>query len=254
MRNPSRLLNWLVKVIGACLVVSVLGALMSTDVLLAETLPSVESILDEAIESAVPSAVASDADSLLEIAIRQAKVRSCDKANGLFRMAMDLGEKWAKGLADSLRTKARTGFLGRFIEAQRRAGCVEGIKHNEERLLAFYQEQNQNSIEESADSEFAVGLHKLQLQMDLGYQYLSMGDLDEAHNVASKIIQQIRLAKWRPSIEFERAAVLLAQLGRDEEAFEVVNQYERFFETRPEIKESPGNTHFWIYRVGNLVQ
>ena len=77
MRNPSNLLNWPAQIVRACLVLSVLGTLMSTDALLAEKLPSAESVLDEALQLMVPLAKVGDEYVLVEIAMRQAKIRSC---------------------------------------------------------------------------------------------------------------------------------------------------------------------------------
>lgn len=240
------------KIFGACLIVSVLGALMTTEVLLAEELPSVESILDEAIELVAPSAKVGDAGSLLEIAIRQAKVRSCDKAKDLFRTSIDLNERWAKHWTDNLRIEAHIRFLDRLVAAQRRAGCVEEMTYTAGRLIALYQEQNQKHLAESAGNELTTARHNLRLQLNLGELYLSIGNLAAARGVVPKIIQQVRAAKWRPSLEFESAAVFLARMGHDDDAFEVVNRYDRFFEARQEIKEDPSNTHYWIYRVRNL--
>jgi tetratricopeptide (TPR) repeat protein len=215
-------------------------------------LPSVESILNEAIELVAPSAKVGDADRPFEIAMRQAKVRSCEKAKDLFRMAIDLNEKWAKERADNLRTEARIAFLDRVVAAQRRAGCVEEMKYTAGRLLALYREQNQKHLKESAGNELATAVHNLQFQLNLGNLYLSMGDLDAVRDLAPKIIQQVRAAKWRPSLEFESAAVFLARMGHDEEALEIVNRYDQFFEMRQEIKEDLSNKHWWVYRVGNL--
>jgi len=126
------------------------------------------------------------------------------------------------------------------------------MKYTAQRLVTLYQQRNQKHLERSAGDELATAVQNLQLQLDFGYLYLSMGDLDAARGLAPKIIQQIRAAKWRPSLEFESAAVILARMGRDEEAFEIVNRYDQFFETRPESKEDRSNTHFWIYRVSFL--
>src|SRR5947208_15633497 len=126
------------------------------------------------------------------------------------------------------------------------------MKDTAERLVAVYQQRNQKHMGRSAGDELATAVQNLQLELNLGNLYLSMGDLDAARGLAPKIIQQIRAAKWRPSLEFESAAVLLARMGRDEEAFEIVNRYDQFFETRPESEEDRSNTHFWIYRASVL--
>ena len=49
-----------------------------------------------------------------------------------------------------------------------------------------------------------------------------------------------------------RCAAFLARMGHDDDALEVVNRYDHFFEARQEIKEDFNNRHYWIYRVGNL--
>ena len=43
MCNSSRSLDWLMKKFGACLIVGVLGAFMSTEMVFAEKVPPVES-------------------------------------------------------------------------------------------------------------------------------------------------------------------------------------------------------------------
>ena len=250
--NSFHHLVLLAKFFGACLIVGAFGPLLSTEESFAEKGSSVESILDEALQLAESPAKAGNEEELVAIAIRQAKVQSCEQAKDLFRTAIGLNEKWTKEKTDNLRIESRIGFLDRLVAAQRRAGCVEEMKHTAERLLALYQEQNQKHLKESAGDELATAVHHLQLLLDLGYHYLFTGDLDAARDRADKIIQHIRAAKWHPSIEFERAAVLLARLGRDEEAFEVVNRYDQYFEAKPDIMKDPTSTHFWIYRVGNL--
>jgi tetratricopeptide (TPR) repeat protein len=221
-------------------------------VVFSETVPSAESILNEAIELVAPSAKAGDEYTLREIAIRQAKVRSCEKAKDLFKTAADSNERWAKEQTGKLWIENHIGFLRRLVAAQRRAGCVEEMKYAAQRLIALYQQQNQKHLAESAGNELTTARHNLQLQLNLGELYLSIGNLDAARGVVPKIIQQVRAAKWRPSLEFEAAATFLARMGHDDDALEVVNRYDQFFEARQEIKEDPSNTHYWIYRVGNL--
>lgn len=252
MHNPFRLLDWLVRRIGTGLVVSALGAVMSAEVLSAETLPSVESILEETLRLVAPPQKVGDEYTLLEIAIRQARVGSCEKAKDLFRTAINLNETWAKEKADNLRIEAHIGFLGRLVAAQRRAGCVEEMKYNAQQLVTLYQQRNQKHLKESAGNELTTARHNLQLQLNLGELYLSIGNLDAARGVVPKIVQQIRAAKWRPSLEFGDASTFLAEMGHDDDAFEVVNRYDHFFEARQEITEEFDNRHYWIYRVGNL--
>jgi tetratricopeptide (TPR) repeat protein len=225
---------------------------MTIDVLRAEMLPSVESILDEAIELVAPSAKVGDTNSLFEVAVRQAKVRSCEKAKDLFKAAADSNELWAKEQTGNLRIEDHIGFLDRLVAAQRRAGCVQEMTSTAERLLALYQEQNRKHLAESAGNELTTARHNLRLQLNLGEFYLWIGNLDAARGVVPKIIQQIRAAKWRPSLEFEAAATFLAEMGHDDDAFEIVNRYDHFFEARQEITEEFDNRHYWIYRVGNL--
>lgn len=213
MHNPFRLLDWLVRRIGTCLVVCGLAALMTIDVLRAEMLPSVESILDEAIELVAPAAKVGDTNSLLEVAVRQAKVRSCEKAKDLFRTATDSNERWAKEQTGNLRIEDHIGFLDRLLTAQRRAGCVEEMTSTAKRLLALYQEQNQKHLAESAGNELTTARHNLQLQVNLGELYLSIENLDAARGVVPKIIQQIRAAKWRPSLEFGDALLFSPEWG-----------------------------------------
>ncbi|MGQ0810441.1 MAG: hypothetical protein ACT4OO_04365 [Nitrospiraceae bacterium] len=231
MRNPSRPLDRLAKLIGACLVLS---ALMPTDALRASTVPPVESILNEAIELVAPSAKAGDEDALVDIAIRQAKVRSCEKAEDLFRTAINLNERWVKEKSDKLRIDAQIGFLERLVAKQRKAGCVEDMKSTSQRLIAIYQQRNQKQLEQSAGDESATALHHFQLQLDLDELHLSMDDFSSARGVVTQIMQHVRAAKWRPGFEFERAAALLARIGRDEDAMEIVDRYDQFYESRQE--------------------
>ncbi len=252
MRYPIHLLKPFANLftIGSLLCVPV--ALTSTKAASAETPPSIESIVDEAIELVASSAKADDGHSLLDVAERQARVRSCEKAQALFSTAIDLNERWAKEQRGGLRVEDRIGFLGSLLTAQRRAGCVQEMTSTAKRLIALYQEQNQKHLAESAGNELAAAMHNLQLQLNLGELYLSIGNLDAARGMVPTIIQQIRAAKWRPSLEFGDAAAFLARMGHDDDAFEVVNRYDQFFEARQEIKEDPSNKHYWIFRVGNL--
>jgi len=252
MSNSFHHLDLLAKIFGVCLIVSVLGALMTTEVLLAEELPSVESILDEAIELVVSSAKAGYGYGLLDVAERQARVRSCEKAKDLFKAAADSNERWAKEQTRTLRIEDHIRFLDTLLGAQRRAGCVEMMTTTAERLLALYHEQHRNHLAESAGDEFTTARHNLQLQLNLGELYVGIGNLDAARDVVPKIIQQIRAAKWHPSLEFGDAAAFLARMGHDDDALEVVNRYDLFFEARQDIKEDFDNRHYWIYRVGNL--
>ena len=254
MHNPFCLLDWLMRIRGACLVVSVLGALMTNDVVRAEMLPSVESILDEAIELVGPSAKVDDVDSLLAVAIRQAKVRSCEKAKDLFKAAADSNERWAKEQTGNLWIENHIGFLNRLIAAQQRAGCGDEMTSTAARLRALYHEEHRSHLAESAGKELTTARHNLQLLLNLGNLDVWMGNLDAARGIAPTIIQQIRAAKWRPSLEFGEAAAFLARMGRDDKALEVVNRYDQFFEARQEIKEDFNNRHYWIYRVGNLAE
>ena len=251
MRSPTHLLKPFVNLFTMGLLLCVPVALTSTKAASAETPPSVESILDEAIELGLSSAELAW-DSLLEVAVRQAKVRSCEKANALFRTATDSNERWAKEQTGNLRIEDHIGFLGRLLTAQRKAGCVEMMTATAERLIALYHEQHRDHLTKSVGNELATAMHNLQLQLNLGELYLSIGNLDAARGMVPTIIQQIRAAKWRPSLEFGDAAAFLARMGHDDEALEVVNRYDQFFEARQEIKEDPSNTHYWIYRVGNL--
>ena len=254
MHNPFCLLDWLMRIRGACLVVSVLGALMTNDVVRAEMLPSVESILDETIELVGPSAKVDDVDSLLAVAIRQAKVRSCEKAKDLFKTAADSNERWAKEQTGKLWIENHIGFLDRLLEAQQRAGCGEEMTSTAARLRALYHEEHRSHLAESAGDELTTARHNLQLLLNLGNLYVWMKNLDAARGVAPTVIQQIRAAKWRPSLEFGDAAAFLVRMGHDDDALEVVNRYDQFFEARQEIKEDFNNRHYWIYRVGNLAE
>lgn len=252
MHVPSRLCDWLPKAIQVVLMVSALATFIAADVSLSEVSTSVDSIMSETVDLVVPSAKVGDADSLLAIAIRQAKVRSCEKAQELFRAAIELNEKRAEFQTDSFQTEVRIGFYERLVAAQRRAGCTEETKYAVSRLLALYQQKSQNQGEKGVMGDLAVRVHNLQFQLDRGYLHLSLGDFEAAQALAATIIGQIRTAQWRPSVEFERAAAFLARIGLDQEAFEVVNRYDQFFESQPAIKEDRSNTHWWIYRVSNL--
>jgi len=251
MCNPS---EWLERIIGTCFVVSVLGALISTDTLRAETLPSAESVLDEALQLVVPLKKPGDESGLVEIAMRQVQVRSCEKAKDLFRTALDWNERWIKEKADKLQVNGQIGFLDGLMGKQRRAGCVEEMKATAQRLGTLYQQRNQKSREASAGDEIATAVHNLQHQLDLGNLYESMGDLDAARGVVPTIIQEVWAAKWQRSGEFHSAVVFLAQIGRDEEAFEVLKQYDHYYETRERSEVDLGIARWWMYRVGNLAE
>lgn len=227
-------------------------ALTSTKAASSETQPSIESILDEAIELVLSSEKPDDGHNLLDVAERQARVRSCENAKVLFSTAIDMNERWTKEQRGGLRVEDYIGFLNVLLRTQQRAGCVEMMAATKERLIALYHEQQRDHITKSVGDELSTARHNLRLQLNLGELYSLIGNLDAARNVAPTIIQQIRAAKWRPSLEFGDAAAFLARMGHDDDAFEVVNRYNHFFEARQEIKEDPGNTHYWIYRVGNL--
>ncbi|NOS80315.1 MAG: hypothetical protein E8D46_11190 [Nitrospira sp.] len=253
--QPTSLLMPFMKVFAMCLLVCGLEALASTEEAGAETLPSVESILDETIELVGPSAKIDYVDSLLAVAIRQAKVRSCEKAKDLFKAAADLNERWAKDRTDKLRIEAHIGFLNGLLEAQQRAGCGEEMTSTAARLRVLYHEEHRSHLAESAGKELTTARHNLQLLLNLGNLDVWMGNLDAARGIAPTIIQQIRAAKWAPSaVEFGDAAAFLARMGRDDEALEVVNRYDQFYEARQEITENVDDRFYWISRVGNLAE
>jgi tetratricopeptide (TPR) repeat protein len=254
MRNPIHLLKPFANLFTIGLLLCVPVALTSTKATGAETPPSVESILDEAIDLVGPSAKVDNVDSLLAVAIRQAKVRSCEKAKDLFKTAADSNERWAKEQTGKLWIENHIGFLNRLLEAQQRAGCGEEMTSTAARLRALYHEEHRSHLAESAGDELTTARHNLQLLLNLGNLYVWMKNLDAARGVAPTIIQQIRAAKWRPSLEFGDAAAFLVRMGHDDDALEVVNRYDQFFEARQEIKEDFNNRHYWIYRVGNLAE
>jgi tetratricopeptide (TPR) repeat protein len=253
--QPISLLKPFVKIFAMCLLVCGLEALASTEEASAETLPSVESILDEAIELVRPSAKVDNEDSLLAVAVRQAKVRSCEKAKDLFKTAADSNERWAKEQTGKLWIENHIGFLNRLLEAQQRAGCGEEMTSTAARLRALYHEEHRGHLAESAGDELTTARHNLQLLLNLGNLYVWMKNLDAARGVVPMIIQQIRAAKWRPSsVEFGGAAAFLARMGRDDEALEVVTRYDQFYEARQEITEDVDDRFYWISRVGNLAE
>jgi tetratricopeptide (TPR) repeat protein len=199
------------------------------------------------------TAKAGDEYVLADIAMRQAKVRSCKQAQHIFTAATGFNEMWAKEKTDNdWRFDSQIGFLERLVAMQRRVGCLEEMKVTTQRLIALYQQRNQRQLEKSAGDEPATALHNLQLQLDLGELYLSMDDFSAARGVAAKILQQVRAATWRSGLGFERAAVVLARLGHDEEAFEVVNRYDQFREARQESNEDPTVRFYWMSRVTHL--
>ena len=255
MRNPIQLLKPFANLFTMGLLLCVPLTLTSTKAASAETLPSVESILDEAIELVGPSAKVDNVDSLLAVAIRQAKVRSCEKAKDLFKTTADSNERWAKEQTGKLWIENHIGFLDRLLEAQQRAGCVQEMTSTAARLRALYHEQHRNYLVESAGDELTTARHDLQLLLNLGNLYVWMGKLDAAHDVFPTIIQQILAAKWRPSsVEFCAAAAFLARMGHDDDALEVVNRYDQFYEARQEITEDVNDRFYWISRVGNLAE
>jgi tetratricopeptide (TPR) repeat protein len=203
----------------------------------------------------VPSPKVGDTNSLLEVAVRQAKVRSCEKAKDLFKAAADSNERWAKEQTRTVRIEDHIGFLDTLLGAQRRAGCVEEMTATAERLRALYHEQHRNHLAKSAGDAFTTARHNLQLLLNLGNLYVWMGNLDAARGVVPMIIQQIRAAKWRPSsVEFGGAAAFLARMGRNDEALEVVNRYDQFYEARQKITEDVDDRFYWVSRVGNLAE
>ena len=203
----------------------------------------------------MPSAKVSDVDSLLAVAIRQAKVRSCEKAKDLFKAAADSNERWAKEQTGNLWIENHIGFLNRLIAAQHRAGCGEEMTSTAARLRSLYHEEHRSHLAESAGKELTTARHNLQLLLNLGNLDVWMGNLDAVRGIAPTIIQQIRAAKWPPSaVEFGDAAAFLAQMGRDDEALEVVNRYDQFYEARQEITENVDDRFYWISRIGNLAE
>ena len=236
------------------MVVSALGALMTVDVLRAETLPSAASTLDEAIDLVAPLGKIGDAESLLEIAMRQTKIRSCEKAKDLFRTSIDLNEKWAKEQADNLRMEAHIGFLSRVVAVQRGAGCFEEMTYTAERLRALYQQRNQKRRGGSADDKLPVAFYKLELELDLGSLYLAMGDSESASALLPSILSEVRTADWSPRLEFQSAAVLLARMDHTAEALEIIHLHEKFYDARPDSAEDLAKKFFWIRRVAMLAE
>lgn len=270
MCNSSRSLDWLMKKFGACLIVGVLGAFMSTEMVFAEKVPPVESILDEVLELVASLTKVGDEDRLVEIAIRQAKVRSCEKARDIFRTTIDSREARAvKEKADYWRFDLPIGFLHGLVEVQRRAGCVEEMKYTAQRLIALYQQRNQKHLARSAGNKLAVARYKLELELDLGSLYLSMGDvesvrslpqgiLSSVRSLPQSVLSSVRTEEWSPGFEFRSAArsaaVFLARMGHDAEALEVVSLYDMFYDARPTVAEEDDNLHHWITRVSMLAE
>ena len=225
-----------------CAVLSTMPVAISA----AETVPSAQSVLDEALQVVMPVAKKGDEYQLIEITMRQVKLQSCQRAKDLFRTAINWNEQWGPEI------DYKINFLALLVSKQRSANCLEEMHYTAQRLLALYQKRDQQALEKNTSDDVATAAQALRFQLERGNLYLSIGDLGAAQAIASTIIETIRSSRWRPGREYMDAAMFVARVGRNEQALEVVSWHDRFFESREDIKEDFANRHWWIYRVGAL--
>ncbi|MDH5643999.1 MAG: hypothetical protein OEY63_07330 [Gemmatimonadota bacterium] len=229
------------------LVIIVSGSILIADVARSQGVPSAESVLDEALKLVMQHSRFNDLDGMLEVVRRQIRVRSCAQANNLFRSIIQSHEELVRKHAYQSGVKSSGVFLEKLIAVQRSHGCVADARRTFEYALVSYQEQNRERQDENVGKNSVGGADTLTFPLDLAELYLAIGDYDAAKRIASEILGQIRTAKWRPPLEFERAAIVLARIERDEGAFEVVDRYEQHFDAQIDGEVDRSVLHRWIY-------
>jgi tetratricopeptide (TPR) repeat protein len=211
--------------------------------------PSLEAILDEALQIAGSPATPNNAETLAAIAIRQAKMGANDKAHGLFRQAFNA--VWAWEPNDRRKAETKVSLLETIAEGERTAGRLEEMNHTVKKIVAFLQEQNQANLKQDADKANAASYYHLDLDLRLGVLYRRIGDYDSLTSLLKRIVPEIQTAKWDPGLEFQSAADLLARVGQDDEAMKILQSYEKFYDEKSEISKDSYYMH-WMYRVTNL--
>lgn len=219
---------------------------MPVDSSVAERGPSAQSVLDEAFQVIMPVPKNGDEYTLVKIAVRQAKLQSCQTAKDLFRTASNWNERWNSDI------DSKISFLDHLLANQRIANCREEMHETAHSLVVLYQQRHQQALEKKPGDEVAL---TLQFQLERGNLYLLMEDWDSARAIAPTILETLRSSKWRwrpGGLDFQDAVMFLARLGRDEQALQVVSQYDNVFESRQDLKEDYLERMWWIYRIATV--
>jgi tetratricopeptide (TPR) repeat protein len=219
---------------------------MPVDSPAAERGPSAQSVLDEAFQVIMPAPKTGDEYALVKIAVRQAKLQSCQTAKDLFRTASNWNERWNSDI------DSKISFLEYLVAHQRNANCAEEMHETADRLVALYQQRYQHALEQISGDEVAFTLG---FQLERGNLYLLMEDWDSARAIAPTILKSLRSSKWRwrpGGPDFENALIFLARLGHDEQALQVVSEYDKVFESRQDLKDGYNERMWWISRIATL--
>lgn len=252
----ARLCRSIVGIFLVCLIAGGLDPFIQTEALSGEKTPSPKPILEETLHLTGTSPTRKNVDALAAIAIRQARVESCEKAKKLFKVVRDYSiETWtnaAKGLDPKLKRIPELAFLTHLAREQRRVGCIAEMKHTSDGVILLYKKGSHEAFEQLADKADAEAFFRLNLELHIGFLYWGIGEYESVNSLLKSTDSVIQTAQWSPGPEFKMAAVLLARMGHDDEARQILNRYEKFYDDRVgrENNVDAYNRH-WMYRIDN---
>jgi hypothetical protein len=208
--------------------------------------PSQESLLEEALHTAG----ADDPATRAVIAGAQAKLSSCEVARATFREAND-------GVGSYANLPERERFIARFtqlldvVRAEREAGCLDAMHLTVQKTTASIRQRYQDELTQEGAKDHAAAYYRLESDLRLGFLYWAAADFETLDITLDRIVPAIHAAQWRPDLQFQQAARLLARRGRDAEAMKVLSLYDAFYDREREISKDSYYLH-WLYRATNL--
>jgi hypothetical protein len=124
------------------------------------------------------------------------------------------------------------------------------MNHTLNSVAFLFKKGSQEALDQLKYKTDAESFFRLSLELHLGLLYWGIGEYESAKPLLKSIESAIQVAQWTPGPEFKMAAVLLAGMNYDDQARQILNRYEQFYDERVgKEKTADAYNRHWMYRI-----